>query len=134
MIWMWTWQQGSDIIIDASLWEVWKDSLSEDHCLLRKFQQGKIPLITIINMDQNPKTSTIILIHQYQVLPKIHLSIINLKWIQSTVLNHMTTAILHKIRTITLALYMHTKNTSYKMMKKRKYLIMWMRTKFMNKN
>ena len=48
-------------------------------------------------MDQGPDTSTRILIHQAQVLPKIQLPMINLKRTQYALNNHMTTSTLWTI-------------------------------------
>ena len=60
----------------------WKDAISEEHFLSRKIQQENSFFRKIINTDKDPRTPTIILTNQAQVLPKIHLLVINLNLIQ----------------------------------------------------
>ena len=97
-------------------------------------QQDNISFIKIINMDQYPKTSTKIMIHQYQDAQKLKLLIIDLNWIQYTLETHTTTSILCTIPMIKLTLFMHMNNTSDNILKRRKFMNMWMIAQYMKNN
>ena len=61
--------------------------------LIKEIQKENRSSRTITNMDQYRKTSTIMLKYQAQVLPMLHMYVININWTQSTLLTHMTTSI-----------------------------------------
>ena len=111
-----------------------KHALLEAHFLSRKRQQYNSSFKTIIIMDQDPNTSTVILIHQAHVIPKLQFPVINLKWTHYCLFTHITTSILRTIPIMKPTLLMHINNTSYNMMNKRKYLIIWMITQLLNNN
>ena len=85
-------------------------------------------------MDQDPKTSTIILILKAQVPPKLHFYDINLKWIQCDLLTHITTSILWTVTMATINLSIHMMNTSEKNLNKKKFLMMRLIIQSLKKN
>ena len=100
-----------------------KKKEERQHLLQKNHKHGSIP-----------NTSTIILIHIYQVLPKIQLIFVSLKWTQSFLKSHMNTSVLFTIPMMKITLLIHMKNTSEKIQNKTKCFMMWMRTQFLKNN
>ena len=75
-------------------------------------------------MYQESKTSTRILIHKDQVLPKLQFLVIDLNLTQSGLKTNMTTSILRTIIMMTLNLLIHKNNRTEKTLKKSKSLMM----------